>query len=79
VLADTTLAGLKGKDAAQSLRSRISRDPEDTRIVAITIEHSPQFREEKTAQGFDGTLSKPFRKDELLALLATLLREPASS
>jgi len=79
VLADTTLAGLKGKDAAQSLRSRISRDPENTRIVAITIEHSPQLREEKTAQGFDGTLSKPFRKDELLALLATLLREPASS
>lgn len=79
VLVDTTLAGLKGTDAAPSLRSRISRDPESTRLVATTLEHSPKFREEKVAQGFDATLGKPFRKDELLALLATLHREPASS
>jgi len=79
VLVDTMLAGLKGTDAAPSLRSRISRDPESTRLVATTTEHSPKFREEKIAQGFDATLGKPFRKDELLALLATLQREPASS
>jgi CheY-like chemotaxis protein len=79
VLADTTLAGLKGTDAAAALRSRIARDPEATRIVATSVEHSPRFREEKMAQGFDGTIGKPFRKEELLALLATLQRETASS
>jgi DNA-binding response OmpR family regulator len=78
VLVDTTLAGLKGADAAQSLRSRISRSPEATHIVATSLEHSPAFREEKTGQGFDGTLGKPFRKDELLALLASLHRETAA-
>ena len=79
VLVDTTLAGLKGTDAATSLRSRISRDPEATRIIATSLEHSPAFREEKTKQGFDGTIGKPFRKDELLALLSSLHRETASS
>ena len=75
---DTTLAGLKGPEAAASLRSRISRDPESTRIVATSLEHSPKFREEKVKQGFYATVAKPFRKDELLALLATLKRETAS-
>jgi PAS domain S-box-containing protein len=69
VLADTSLAGLAGADAAASLRARISRNPEATRIVAVSLEHSPGFRQEKLAQGFDATIAKPFRKDELLALL----------
>ena len=70
VLVDTSLAGLSGADAASALRGRISRDPESTRIVATSLEHSPAFRQEKLAQGFDGTVGKPFRKDDLLALLA---------
>jgi CheY-like chemotaxis protein len=69
VLVDTSLAGLDGPDAAASLRSRISRNPEATRIVAISLEHSPAFREAKVAAGFNATLGKPFRKDDLLALL----------
>lgn len=70
VLVDTTLAGLSGADAAANLRGRISRDPEATRIVAVSLEHSPAFREAKLAQGFDATVAKPFRKEDLLALLA---------
>ena len=70
VLVDTTLAGLTGGDAATSLRSRIGRNPEATRIVAISLEHSAAFREAKLAEGFNATVAKPFRKEDLLGLLA---------
>jgi CheY-like chemotaxis protein len=77
VLADTSLAGLSGEDAAASLRARIGRDPQATRLVAISLEHSPAFREAKLAAGFDATLAKPLRKEELLALLGA--RESAAA
>ena len=70
VLVETSLNGLGGDDAAALLRSRITREPELTHLVAISLEHSLRFREAKTAIGFNGTLAKPFRKDDLLALLA---------
>ncbi len=76
VLVDTSLEGLAGADAAASLRGRISRDPEGTRIVAVSLEHSPEFRQAKVAQGFDATVAKPFRKEDLLALLAPAKTTP---
>ena len=76
VIADTSLKGLGTKDAAQKLRSHITRDAESVRIVAASLEHSPRYREEKLAAGFDATIAKPFRKDDLLALLAVRSREP---
>jgi PAS domain S-box-containing protein len=77
VLVDTALAGLAGPDAATLLRARIARDPEATRIVATSVEHSPAFREAKLKMAFDATVAKPFRKDDLLALLASPQRESA--
>jgi hypothetical protein len=44
-------------------------------LVAVSLEHSIAFREAKTAIGFNTTVAKPFRKDDLLGLLATLGRE----
>ncbi len=79
VLVDTALAGLAGDDAAGLLRARIARDADTAIIVATSLEHSPAFREAKVARGFTTTLAKPFRKDDLLALLATLHREPATA
>ena len=79
VLVDTSLAGIGGDDAAALLRSRITRDPEVTQLVAVSLEHSPKFRQDKTSIGFNSTLAKPFRKDDLLGLLGTLAREPAES
>jgi CheY-like chemotaxis protein len=70
VLVDTSLAGLDGPDAAAKLRARITRDPESTRLVAVGLDHSPRYREAKLAQGFNATAAKPFRKDDLLALLS---------
>ena len=79
VLVDTSLAGLEGAGAAAALRSRITRDPEATRIVAVSLEHSPRYRERKLAEGFDGTIGKPFRKDDLVALLQSMGRASAEA
>jgi CheY-like chemotaxis protein len=72
VLVDTSLAGLDGPDAAAVLRSRITRNPETTTLVAVSLEHSPKYRETKIAEGFNRTLGKPFRKDDLTALFSSL-------
>jgi len=77
VLVDTALPGLGGDDAAAQLRSRMTRDPEATRLIATSLEHSPAWREQRIAQGFDGTLAKPFRRDPLLDLLRELGLRPA--
>lgn len=69
VLVDTTLPGLEGDDAAQKLRGRIGREGAGTQMVAISAQHSPEFREARLARGFDATVQKPFRKDELMQLV----------
>jgi PAS domain S-box-containing protein len=69
VLVDTSLAGLAGNDAASLLRARIARNPEGARIVAVSLDHSPDFHAAKTAIGFNDTLAKPFRKETLVELL----------
>jgi CheY-like chemotaxis protein len=78
VLVDTSLAGLQGDDAAQLLRARI-RDPDATRIVALTDRHTKAFDKAKLAIGFDATLAKPFRKDDLHSVVETVVRAPASA
>ena len=79
VLVDTSLPGLGGDDAAQLLRSRISRDPDQVTLVATSLEHSPAFRAAKAKIGFNATLAKPFRKDELLGMLKALGRQPLAT
>lgn len=69
VLVDTTLPRLDDPEAAARLRARLTRDPEATRLVAIGFEHSPAWRERQRAAGFNDTLGKPFRKEDLLALV----------
>jgi CheY-like chemotaxis protein len=79
VVVEVSLEGLSGDDAARGLRSHITRDPESVIIVAASLEHSPAFHEQKTAAGFDATLAKPFRKNDLLALLSVRSQEPAQT
>jgi CheY-like chemotaxis protein len=76
VLVDIGIDGLDGPDAPAILRSRIQRDPQATRIYATSLDHSPAFREAKMAEGFDGTLAKPFRRDNFLAILAEMGKLP---
>jgi CheY-like chemotaxis protein len=76
VFVDTTLEGLDGPDAASILRGHIKRDPQATKIYATSMDHAPDFREAKMAEGFDGTLAKPFRRDNFLAILAEIGKLP---
>ena len=76
VLVDTGIEGLDGPDAPAILRGHIKRDPEATKIYATSIDHAPAFRAEKIAQGFDGTLAKPFRRDTFLTILAEMGKLP---
>jgi len=69
VLVDTTLFGLDGPDAASLLREHITREPERAMLVAVAANHSAAYRELKTSIGFNATVPKPFRKDDLLGLL----------
>ena len=79
VLVDVNLEGLDGPDAAGALRSHIARDPQATLIYATSVDHSPAFTRAKLAEGFDGTLAKPFRRDNLLAILAAMGKLPDES
>jgi CheY-like chemotaxis protein len=79
VLVDTSLGGLSNPDAANVLRGRITRDPEKTRIVAISLDHSPAWRVARLAEGFDATLAKPLRPEPMAELLAALGLQPAET
>ena len=69
VLVDTSLPGVDGRGAAKALRSRMGPEAAATRLVAASLEHGPAFHSAMKAQGFDATIAKPFRGDDLLALL----------
>jgi PAS domain S-box-containing protein len=79
VIVDTSLAGLGGDDAAKMLRSRIPRDADKAFFVAVSLDHSPRYREAKLKIGFNATIAKPFRKDDLMGLLATIGAVPAEA
>jgi PAS domain S-box-containing protein len=73
VIVDVGLPGLGDADAAQELRQRMPRGAENVQLVAASQEHSARFAAERKAAGFDATLAKPFRREDLLALLKPLL------
>ncbi len=78
VLVDTSLAGLDRDDAGKVLRARIPRDADAVLLVAASLDHDAAYHAAKTAAGFDATLVKPFRREDLLLLL-TGRREPAGT
>lgn len=80
VLVDAALLAGSGEgDAARQLRARMAREGEGTRLVAVGTEHSPAFHEAMLARGFDATLAKPFRREDLLGLVASIPRAAAAA
>ncbi len=79
VLVDTSLPGLDSPGTAKALRERIQRNPEQTRLYATSIEHAPAFRAARLAEGFDGTMAKPLRRDDLLGVLRELGKLPEAA
>jgi PAS domain S-box-containing protein len=67
VLVDAALPG--GAEAAKTLRAHMGRNTGATRLVATSADHDAFFEQAMKEAGFDATLAKPFRKDELLGLL----------
>lgn len=70
VLVDSDLGGISPAQALEGLRSRIDRGRAATRIVAMAAAHTDELRASRLAEGFDATLAKPFRREELLQLVA---------
>ncbi|WP_205504320.1 ATP-binding protein [Rufibacter psychrotolerans] len=66
VLLDIRMPGMNGMDVCRALREKISAD---VQIFALTAEALPEERESILAQGFDGLLMKPFREQELMAVV----------
>jgi hypothetical protein len=48
----------------------MGKNAESTKLVATSLDHGPGFQKAMKGIGFDATLAKPFKKDDLLALLA---------
>ncbi len=76
VFVDVTVEGLEGPGAPALLRGHVKRDVQATRFYATSVDHSPEWRAARLAEGFDGTLAKPFRRDNLFAILAEIGRLP---
>jgi signal transduction histidine kinase/CheY-like chemotaxis protein/HPt (histidine-containing phosphotransfer) domain-containing protein len=66
ILADMRMPGINGAELCRQLRKKI---PAHVKIYALTAQALPEEREAVVQQGFDGLLMKPFREEELLALL----------
>ena len=78
VIVDTSLDGLGGAHAAQTLRARIPRDAQSVHLVAATSEHSARYDKEMRAAGFDATIAKPFAREALLGLVRSRLTAATS-
>jgi CheY-like chemotaxis protein len=68
VLLDCRMTGIDGFEALRRIRAAEGEGAR-TRVVAMTADASPGFAERIRAAGFDGFLAKPFRVEELKALI----------
>lgn len=71
ILLDIVLPVRDGYDVCETLRADPANDR--TRIVMLTARTGEAARRKAMALGADAYLTKPFARDELLALAATLL------
>ena len=68
VLLDCRMAGMDGFQTLRAMRGAES-DGGRARVVAMTADATPAFAKRIRAAGFDGFLAKPFRIEELKALI----------
>ena len=71
VLMDIHLPGMDGMAALQILRTE--EQTSDIKVLAITASAMRGDRERILSAGFDGYVSKPFRVQELLAAVRSML------
>jgi PAS domain S-box-containing protein len=78
VLMDIQMPGMDGETAAQALRRHPDPVRAATPIVALTARTQPGEAERLLASGFSGYLAKPFREEQLLEALRTVLANRAA-
>ncbi|PST83521.1 hybrid sensor histidine kinase/response regulator [Pedobacter yulinensis] len=66
ILLDIRMPGMSGLELCSHMRQRVAAG---VSIFAITAQVLPDERQKVIDQGFDGILTKPFREEELLAML----------
>ncbi|CAN5474988.1 hypothetical protein BH23BAC1_BH23BAC1_20940 [soil metagenome] len=66
VLMDIRMPDINGIELCQALRKRVDKI---VKIYAVTAQALPEEREAILNQGFDGILMKPFREQELMAII----------
>jgi CheY-like chemotaxis protein len=69
VIVDASLPGLDMPSTPAKLRAAIQRDAAKVRLIASTLDHTPSWSAARKAEGYDGSIGKPFNRDQLLALL----------
>lgn len=67
VLMDVRMPRMNGIEAIKAIRA--DDELKHHIVLAVTASVFPEFREKAIAAGFDGFLGKPFRMEELVALL----------
>lgn len=68
VLLDREMPGLDGAETCRRLRRR-EGSGRRTPVIAVTAHTQPEVQEDCRAAGMDGYLAKPFRAEELAAML----------
>jgi signal transduction histidine kinase/CheY-like chemotaxis protein/HPt (histidine-containing phosphotransfer) domain-containing protein len=66
LLLDMRMPGMNGTELCRLLRKQITGD---IKIYALTAQAMPDERKSVIEQGFDGLLMKPFRENELIAII----------
>lgn len=66
VLLDMRMPGMTGVELCKILKAKL---PEYVKIYALTAQVLPEEQKSILGQGFDGLLPKPFREEDLLALV----------
>jgi CheY-like chemotaxis protein len=73
VLMDMQMPGLDGLEATRRIRSRENGIGERLPIIALTANAYAEDRARCQAAGMDGFVSKPIRREELLAAIAAVM------
>ncbi len=76
ILMDVQMPEMDGIQATQQIREREQNSDRRVPIIAMTANAMPGDREECLAAGMDGYISKPFRKQELLAVMKAFCPNP---
>ena len=78
VLMDIQMPGMDGETAARHLREHPNAERAATPIIALTARTMPGEAERLLSTGFNGYLAKPYKEEQLLDVLRSVLNSHAA-